>query len=264
MKRQLSFRQVAVSLLAAGTLSGCAGQAPATAPEPLTAPLATQGEGPALKVLTNSEEYGKRLTALIERLDLSDAQQKEVKGVIEQAFESARPMLSLLKALVADPAAEQETLAAGLKAVMQLDAVQDAQTLEALRGVLTVEQRQEMAEAFPELLASQDGELTELIQELTAGLAEKLELNASQREKLARAMADFQSFWQKHEEAYVSAMAEHMTQGGQLELQQTFEALSRTYDPDSMAAFLASLDRSQRQTLNETIASMKNWILDQL
>ncbi|MFP5501463.1 MAG: hypothetical protein ACLGIN_03170 [Candidatus Sericytochromatia bacterium] len=256
--RRWSLKRVTGGVIAAGRLIGCAGQAPATAP----APPALQEAGPARQVLMDSEAYGKRLSELMARLALSEAQKEEVKGVIQQAFEIGRPMMKLFKALVADPAVDQETLAAGMKALILMDAVQDAQTMASLRGVLTAEQRQVVAEAIPELLASR--ELNELLREVTGGFAEKLELSASQREKFDRMMADFESFWKEHEEALLAAMAKHMTEGGQLELQKTFEAINRRYDTDSLAAFLASLDRSQRRTLNEAIDSLEDQVLERL
>ena len=77
-------------------------------------------------------------------------------------------------------------------------------------------------------------------------------------------MADFEAFWKENEKALLAAMAKHMTEGGQLELQKTFEAINRRYDTDSLAAFLASLDQSQRRMLNEAIDSLEGQVLDRL
>ncbi len=256
MKTRSPVKKLAAAVVAAGVLVGCTVSSPSTAPKAIAPAPVAELSGPAFELLVDDTKHSKMASEFLAKLALSEAQKTELKGVIKAAFEKMKPIQAALKPLVTGPEIDRTALSAAIKVAMQADAAQDAQTMEAVREILTPTQRKLLADKLKEMATSEDDPHMKIFEKLMDKAGAQVTMTATQREAFTQLKSAFMGFWTTNREAYMTAMAKHMEDGNEQELHQEFARLSETIPSDAMISFMASLDQSQRQTL---IAWKEEW-----
>lgn len=247
MRNHTRLHRALAALFATLTVAGCASLTP---PVPAVAPGGPSQAGEGYRLQAGGLETTRHHSALIRELGLTASQVQALRRVTHGTLSLTAPMMSLAHALLRGPEAGPTAFGHGVKDLFRLDAAQDAQTLTQLRAVLTPAQRLQLADAIKRFPALHEQVIARLLSQLTVRGERELGLSIEQQGKLAACLADLERFWQAKQEAYVSAMAQHMIDGDRPRLQATFENLADGFDPGSTASFLASLDAHQRRLLS--------------
>ncbi|MEB3222590.1 MAG: Spy/CpxP family protein refolding chaperone [Candidatus Sericytochromatia bacterium] len=233
---------IATAVAAAVAALGCANALPAAGPAPTaissTYSLAQAGAcGPC----SHADFF--------RSLRLTAAQGHALRAAMKDTIRATNPMMALLRELTTHQAAAPAALSMGLDTLLQLDAAQDAHTLEQIRAVLTPPQRAQLAEAMRQFPTTHAAVLGTLAERATAEATRRLHLTPTQQALFAACARDYERFWQVHHEAYMATMARHLTAGGEAELRASLAGLADKLSMDSTAAFLASLSPAQGRDL---------------
>jgi hypothetical protein len=250
MKTRSPMKKLAAVAVAASALVGCSVSAPSTINQPVVAPPTTELTAPAFQVLVEDKsEHSKKMSEFLAKLALSQNQKSELKSVLRSAFERAKPIQSELKPLVTAPEIDRTALRAAIEVAMKADAAQDAQTMEEARKVLTEAQRTLIADKLMEMSQSEDDPHTKMFEKLMEKAGEQVTMTEKQQMAFNQLKAAFRDFWMTNRAAYYSAMAMHMRNGDQSQLQGEFERLNEGIPTDAMVTFMATLNQEQRQKL---------------
>lgn len=252
MKTRSPLKKLAAAALAASALVGCSVSAPSTVNQPVVVPPAAELMAPAYQVLVeDKQDHSKKLTEFLTKLALTDEQKTQLKGVVKDAFERAKTLQTEIKPLVTAPEIDRKALTTAIQNAMVADAAQDAQTLEGVRVVLTPAQRTLIADKLMEMSKAdvENDVHTKMFEKLMDKAGEQITMTAAQKEAFSKLRTSFLDYWKTNRSAYYTAMATHMRDGDQQQLQLELERLNGSIPTDAMVSFMASLNQEQRQKL---------------
>jgi uncharacterized membrane protein len=243
-------KKLAAVVVAASALVGCSVSAPSTANQPLIAPPASALSAPTYQVLVeDSSEHKKKFEEFMKQLALSEDQKTQLKSIVKNALERAKPLQAELKPLITAPTIDRSALSTAVQNAMKADAAQDAQTLEEVRETLSPEQRTLIADKLTEMSTREEDPHTKMFEKLMDKAGMQITMTESQKTAFSNLKTAFMDFWKTNRAAYYTAMAMHMKEGDQAKLQAEFERLNAGVPSEAMIDFMANLDQSQRQKL---------------
>ncbi len=252
MKTRSPVKKLAAVALAASALVGCSVSAPSATKQPLVAPPSVELSVPSYQVLVDEKsEHKKMMSEFLAKLALSDAQKTQLKGVVKDALARGKSMMDEIKPLVTGQTVDKAALKSAMATMLKEDAAQDAKTMEAVRQVLTPDQRTLIADKLMEMSekSTADDPHTKMYMKLMDKAGSQITMNETQKAAFAQMKSDFMAFWDANRVAYYKAMAKHMKDGKEHDLHFEFERLAEGWNTDSAVNFVASLDQSQRQAM---------------
>jgi hypothetical protein len=200
----------------------------------------------------------------IRTLQLSPQQGHALRAAMKDTIRATNPMMALLRDLTLPHPVAPMALSQGLDSLLQLDAIQDARTLEQIRAVLTPPQRAQLAEAMREFPSTHAGILGTMGEHATAMATQRLKLSPTQQALFTAVARDYERFWQVHKEAYMEAIARHLVAGGEAELRASLAALASKLSMDSTAAFLGSLSPDQQRQLITSLQRARHHMVSKI
>lgn len=253
MKTRSPMKKLAALVVAASALVGCSVNSPLAAKQPAL-PSDDALLTPHYQVLVEADtvkakHHKKKASEFMAKLALTDAQKTQLKAVMKEALDKAIALQKSKASLLTGAEIDPKALMAGIEDAIKQDAIQDAQTMEAVKQVLDDAQRTLVADKLMEMASKQDDPHTKLFDKLMDKVGKQITMTAEQKAAFDTLKTDFKDFWLENRAAYYQAMAAHMKSGSQADLQAAFERLGQNLPADSMVAFLSTLDQDQRQAL---------------
>ncbi|MEB3328407.1 MAG: hypothetical protein VKQ33_04170 [Candidatus Sericytochromatia bacterium] len=232
---------MATAIAATAALFGCAGAPPAATQQATVSTRYGLAQAQPACEACHAE--------FIRALHLSPEQGHALRAAMKDTIRATNPMMALLRDLTLPRPMAPMALSQGLDVLLQLDATQDARTLERIRAVLMPSQRAQLAEAMREFPTTHAGILGTMADRATAMATQRLKFTPIQQALFAAVAQDYERFWQAHKDAYMEAIARHLVAGGEAELRASLAALASELSTDSTVAFLGSLSPHQQRQL---------------
>lgn len=261
MKTRSPMKKLAATMVAASALVGCSVGAPSTIKAPDMAPAfdlsapAVQGidEATSARMKAMHEhmtaDHMKKMAEFLQKLNLSETQKTELKNAIKKAFERNKSLRAEVKPLVIGEKVDRMALKSVLDEVMKKDAIEDAQTLEDVRTILTWKQRMMIVEKLQAKTSHEDDEHTKLFRKLIDKAGQEISLNEAQKESFRQLKSSVLDYWKQNRMEYYTAMATYLQSGNKGALKTQLENLNAKFPSEAAANFMASLDQAQREKL---------------